>query len=420
MKLVNHTLIYVSGSLLVIIGVWAVIFYLGMLDEVRDSIDDGLDNYKMLVIQKAKQDSLVLTKTQFDESNYQVKKIPREEALHIRERYTDTLMFMQNEQDYEPVRLLSTVFSLGPDYYRLDVISSTVEEDDLIEDLSYALVWLYIIIIVSIVIINNVVIKKTWKPFYMLIERLKQFRLNQNNTFTPPETNVNEFRDLNEAVMNLLKRNMETYTAQKQFIENASHELQTPLAIAINKLELLAEENPLDDAQMKNISETLETLERLTRLNRSLLLLSKIENRQFAEEQLLDFNTLIRRQLADFEELAAYRQLRLHLQETEVFEYKMNKDLAFILISNLLKNAMLHTLENGEIRIEITAHMLRFSNSGKAQALDHDKLFRRFYKDPEKKGSTGLGLAIIKTISEHYGLSVHYHYDGVHHFSIHK
>jgi signal transduction histidine kinase len=418
MKLVNHTLAYVSGSLLLIIGIWAILFYISMLDEVRDSIDDGLDNYKMLIIQKAGEDSSVLGKTAFDESNYRIRKLSPARAPSIHESYRDTLMYMENEQDFEPVRLLSTVFFLKGQYYGLDVISSMVEEDDLIEDLSYSLVWLYICIILSILLINHLVLRKVWRPFYQLIDQLKQFRLNNNPAFTEPETRVSEFRSLNGAVSRLLKSNVAAYASQKQFIENAAHELQTPLAIAINKLELLAEENTLNENQVTMVYEVMATLDRLTRLNKSLLLLSKIENRQFPEEVLVNFNLLLKQLLDDFSDLIRFRQVQVTLTEQGTFSYRLNKDLALILCTNLLKNAILHSQEQGEIRLEIRQDELVIANTGRPDPLPPDDIFRRFDQDPSKKGSTGLGLAIAKTICDHYQLNLSYTYDGLHRFRL--
>src|SRR6186713_2635223 len=174
MRLLNYTFIYLSCSLLLIIGIWATVFYIDMLDEVHDSIDDGLGNYKMLIIQKAQKDSTVLFKTSFDESNYKVTEIPKEAALNALEQYTDTLMYMQNEEDYEPVRLLTTMFSApNGKFYELKIVTSTVEEDDLIGSLLYYLFWLYGIIILSILLINHVLLRKIWQPFYQLIGQLK-------------------------------------------------------------------------------------------------------------------------------------------------------------------------------------------------------------------------------------------------------
>lgn len=419
MKLVNHTLLYLSGALFIIIGVWAVVFYYSMLDEVYDSIDDGLDNYKVLIIQKANTDSTILKKNTFEESNYSITEISKQQALQAVERYSDTLMYMQNEEDFEPVRILSTVFNIQEKYYKLDIISSMVEEDDLIEDLTYYLVFLYVALLASIYLLNYILLRKIWKPFYVLLQRLKTFNLRHGRPLEVPDTKVSEFKDLNRTVLELLRNNLEIYQSQKQFIENASHELQTPLAISINKIELLLEEEMAEDT-LKTLGDVIQNLERLTRLNKSLLLLTKIENRQFPDEEEVDFNALIKQQLSDFSEILGFKSISVELNETGIFRKRFNQDLAFILISNLLKNAITYNKEEGSIEITLSPDQIRIRNTGKAEALDAERIFHRFYRTATHKNSTGLGLSIVKTIADLYQLHVSYAFDGSHVFLIKK
>ena len=140
MKLLNHTLLYLSASLVFILSIWAVVFYFSMMDEVYDSIDDGLENYKMLIIKKATSDSTLLEKSQFDESNYAIRPIHRHLAVRATEAFRDTSMYMEYEEDYEVVRMLTTYFSTPDDqYYELKIITSIVEGEDLLADLLHAL-----------------------------------------------------------------------------------------------------------------------------------------------------------------------------------------------------------------------------------------------------------------------------------------
>lgn len=419
MKLLNHTLLYFSVILLAIISVWAALFYFEILDEVYDSLDDGLENYKMLIIEKAHSDTSVLYKTTFAESNYAIHEVPASFAVEARDIYRDTMMYMQNEEDFEPVRMLTTVFAM-PDgkYYQLKVISSMVEEDDLIEDLLYSLFWLYIAMLVSILLMNNILLKRIWNPFYQLLGQLKKFRLGSNDTFTPPPTKVKEFRDLNEAVSTLLKHNLDVYNSQKQFIENASHELQTPLAISINKMELLADRPDTTEEQQKELSHVIQSLERLTRLNKSLLLLSRIENKQFTESEPVDINALIKRMVADFSDLADFKTTAFTIIEDGHLVRNMHKDLAEILYNNLLKNAIVHNKEDGQIVIRITDSVFSIENSGNPVPLNAAHIFDRFYKESGGKNSTGLGLSIVKAITDLYRFRITYTFTGNHRFII--
>jgi signal transduction histidine kinase len=418
MKLLNHTLKYLSITLLVIISIWAAIFYINMLDEVYDSLDDGLDNYKILIINRAHEDSTVLTKDTFAESNYEIREIGEKEALSRKDTHADTLMYTLNEEDFEPFRMLTSAFTLNNRYYELKVISSMVEEDDLIEDLLYSLIWLYVAMITSIIIVNNFLLKKTWKPFYLLLDHLKQFKLGKDPVIKPAETQVKEFKELNEAVGLLINRSLEAYNGQKQFIENASHELQTPLAISINKLELLTEKEDLTETNLIAIGQVIQTLERLTRLNKSLLLLSKIENKQFQENESVDLNAVFRNLVEEFTDFAEYKNVSLTLEESGQLDAVMNKNLAEIFITNFIKNAIVHNAVNGFVRITINPTSFTIYNSGSDEALNPEKIFLRFQKKSNEKNNTGLGLAIVKAIADLYGININYSFDNGHRMTV--
>lgn len=415
MKLLNQSVKYLSLSILLIVSIWSVVFYISMLDEIEDSIDDGLANYKLLVIQKAAGDSTVVTKSTFDESNYAIQGISPAVALAMKDRYVDTLMYMQDENDMEPVRMLTTAFQNNNRYYQLKVINSMVEEDDLIEDLFWSALWLYIILVVSIIIINNLVLQKLWTPFYSLLNQLQQFRLGKSKQLPQITTHTREFNDLKNAVNALLQHSVETYNQQKQFIENASHELQTPLAVATSKLELLLEKSNLSGTEAESISEVLQMLERMSQLNKSLLLLTKIENKQFFQNEPVNINTLARQCISNLEDFAAYKAVRIQLTEAAQTSIHINTSLASTVLLNLIKNAIIHNRAGGEVSIHITENALTICNTGAATPLDAAHIFQRFYKADAAAKGTGLGLAIIKAICNLYGFTIRYNYNNQQH-----
>jgi signal transduction histidine kinase len=416
MKLLNYTSAYFSAILFIVITAWAAGFYYTMLDEIYDSIDDGLDNQKVLVIKKAAKDSTILLKSGFDETGYSIREVEPGPALAFHDRYSDTMMYMENEQSDEPVRLLTTVFLQNGKYYQLHIATSMVEEDDLVRQLFYAVAWLYLGLVVSIIVFNNFLLKRVWRPFYGLMKQLKKFRVDQPIPVTRVRTNVDEFKLLDETVQRLIGRNVEVFNSQKTFIENASHELQTPLAISINKLESLAEGN-LSGEQLALLSSALDNLERLKHLNKSLLLLSRIENKQFEDESSINCNELVRQIIDDFSDQAAFRSMKLEAEEHAVCLQPMNKDLALILFTNLVKNAIVHTKRNGVVRVIIHENNISFENEGD-MPLDASKIFQRFYADTRSSNSSGLGLAIVRAICDHYRFRITYRFRERHIFSI--
>ena len=181
----------------------------------------------------------------------------------------------------------------------MQVITSMVEEDDLISELLYAIIWLYAGLIAAILVLNNFLLKKIWQPFYHLLKQLKNFKL-EKPVIEVKQTRVDEFRMLNDAVRKMIQSNVDSFNSQKHFIENASHELQTPLAISISKLESLASMRQLSENEARLLTSALDNLQKLTRLNRSLLLLSKIENNQFVESKEVSINELVKKVVEDF------------------------------------------------------------------------------------------------------------------------
>ncbi|WZL89826.1 HAMP domain-containing sensor histidine kinase [Salinimicrobium sp. 3283s] len=413
MKLLNYTTTYFAVILIFLLGLWALIFYFEILDEIYDSMDDGLDNQKMLIIRQAKEDPSILSKNAFEDGNYIITSTTPQHSRSFTDAYRDTLMFMENEDEYEPVRLLESVFQQNGQYYKIKVVTSMVEEDDLRKELFFSLIWLYLGLILTILVLNNVLQKKAWKPFYKLLHQLEKFSIEKDSKIKFETTKIEEFKLLNERVDRLLKKSVESYKSQKEFIENASHELQTPLAISINKLELMAENANLPPAQMEELGTVLHSLERLTRLNRSLLLLSRIENRQFEAKENIAWNDLVKQIITEFEDFAEHQQVKISLTEEAHIEHTGNKDLAGILVSNLLKNSIFHTPSGTAVEVKISAKGIKFINPGSAP-LEKSKIFSRF-KGGEKEDSTGLGLAISKAIVEKMNMDLTYNYTSQNH-----
>lgn len=424
MKLLNQSLVYLAGWLLLIVGIWAVYFYFSILREIKESVDEGLENYKRVIVHKAETDSSLLSKNHFDESFFAIREIGRDEALAAKDRYVDTLLYMQDADDevpeLEPARVLSTAFENNGRYYELKIINSMVEEGDLAEELLREAVWLYLILVASVIVINNLVLQRLWKPFYHLLDRLRNFRLNRPEQLPEVKTNTREFVDLQQSVNTLLTHSLAVFDQQKQFIGNASHELQTPLAVITNKLELMLEKEDLDPATAEDLVQVLHIVERLTRLNRSLLLISRIENKQFFDNQQVSLNRVIQQCLTELDDFAAFKGVAITVHETAELSVKMDPSLANIVVSNLIRNAIFHNVSGGAVRIEIDEQTIAICNTGKPLALDAQHVFSRFYKSDTEQAGTGLGLAIVKAICDLYGMAISYHFrDAKHCFELH-
>ena len=418
LSLQNYTLRYLIVAMLLVVAVWAGLFYAVILDEVYDNIDDGLKNSKILIERKAYADPQLLDTPEFGINQFKITPLTKGN-YNFSEKLTSTFEFSEYDNEDQPIRMLETVFKDAQgNLHKLTIRASMVEEDELMQDLLIALVALYIMLVASIALLNRYILKRVWKSFYKLLSNLKNYKLGTGKAFVAPGSAISEFEVLGNELEDLLKRNEAIYASQKQFIENASHELQTPLAISLNKLELFAENNKLPDDQMMELGRISDTLNRLVRLNKSLLMLSKIENRQFADEDMVNFNELAHQLKEDFEDLAAYKNISLSITEQAQLNFAMNKGLAVTLLTNLLKNALVHNHLDGSVVLSITADSISVQNTGVGYALDERKVFDRFYHNSGNDQSTGLGLSIVKSIIINYSIAISYTYDKVHIFTL--
>ena len=249
------------------------------------------------------------------------------------------------------------------------------------------IVGLYVLLLGLILIVTAVVLHRTMKPLYALLRWLDAYTVGAANPPLEADTKVVEFRRLNDAARRYAAR----ADRQKQFIGNASHEMQTPLAVCGNRLEMLVDGGSLTEEQLGEIAKVQRTLGYLVLLNRSLLLLSKIENGQFPESEPVDVNALVRSTAEDLGEIYAYRGIRFTLLEEGQLTVRMNPSLAASVVGNLLKNAFVHGDADGEIVVRVDAGSLSVANSGAGGALDGEHVFDRFYQGTKREGSTGLG-----------------------------
>ncbi len=423
MKLLNRTILYLSGFLLLAISIWSVIFYLNIIDEIKDSIDDGLEDKKERIIYEVRHGGEdMLSVKDLSKRFFSIEKI--EGDYDTKDRYLDTLVDLEDiekegiEYELEAVRMLVSQFKYKEQGYKLVVVNLMVEEDDLMEAAFWDIVWLYLVLMACIIIIDNLVLRKLWKPFYSFLEQLKNFKLG-HSVFPKAKTKTREFQDLQKAMNILLRHSTEAYEQQKQFIGNASHEMQTPLAVTTNKLELLIEEGELKPHQAEHIAAVMGVIGQLVKLNKSLLLLTKIENKQFLNNQQVFVNEILRECKDNLQEIAAYKRVDITIDNQDELSVQMDISLTRILISNLIRNAIFYNIPDGKVEVKIEKNILRICNTGAGKALDAEKIFDRFYKSEQSQKGTGLGLSIVQAICKLYNFSLSYSFeDKLHCFAL--
>lgn len=417
MKLIHYTFRNLSIPLLIILTAWACCFYFVIMHEIDDETNDSLENYKEIIIKTVLADSTLLHDHVDIMTKYYIREVPESEADLDKDEFFDSTTYIEIEMEDEPVRVLRTWFMTADrKYYELTIETSTLEKEDIAEAIFVSIIILYVSLLCCILLVSHFVFKSSFRPLYTLVKWLKEYRPGKQQAPLVNQTKVEEFKILNQAIQTATNRSTEMYNQQKQFVENASHELQTPLAICMNKLELLSENPDCTEEQLSEIAGINHTLRGIIKMNKSLLLLSRIDNKQFPDTSEIDFNKLINKYLPDFEDMYEYKNIHVTYTETSTLIYTMNESLASTLLSNLLKNAFIHNIESGSIAISVTGRTLTISNSSESTGLNEATLFNRFEKQTHKKESTGLGLAIVKSIISIYGIDIKYEYNGLHKF----
>lgn len=310
--------------------------------------------------------------------------------------------------------------------YELDehniVLTAEADREDtflIILILTSLTVLFFVLLIVGLLLLNRSISKRLWQPFYRSLGQIRHFDLNQQGTVVFEETDIDEFHELNQSLTKLIAGNVAAYSQQKEFADNASHELQTPLAIIQSKLELLLQSKSLTNDQYDLIEEANRALTRVTRINKNLLLLTKIENSQFGDKKTIDLSELMHRTTSLFTNFWEDKRLTVKTVIQPGVLVEGNTILVEILLNNLLTNAIRYSDPDSTITVGLAANSLCITNSG-TEPLKQEHLFKRFSSTSSQTPGTGLGLALVKQICNRYHWEIDYHFDDRRHiFTVH-
>lgn len=293
---------------------------------------------------------------------------------------------------------------MGKDIPKLDL------EDDILAGMMLQFIMIFVVISIAFILTQRFLTRRLWKPFDRTLKAMENFNISEKNIPDLNDGGVTEFMRLNRSLTSLMAHDIEAYRSQKEFTENASHELQTPLAILRSKLDLLLQKN-VDETILNSISEMYEINMRMERLNRNLLLLSKIENEQYSGKEKIDIVTFLREQLTRYESIDIFLSL---VTDSESIVINANRSLLESLINNLVVNAVRHSPDMSDINMRFEHNTLYVSNPATGVSLDKNKIFERFSSDSGNKGN-GLGLAIVKAICDFHKWKIGYEYTDSHH-----
>lgn len=411
MRLIYRIVVRLGIALLIIMSLWATLFYYTMVDEIRDEADDSLEDYSALIITRVLAGRALPQVGDGSNNSFTLTPV---DASYVAEqphlKYEDHDFYIAEKQETEPARVLTTIFhDQQGQYYELRVATPTFEKSDLFQSILWWVVALYVVLLLITLGVTMLIFYGNMRPMYTILRWLDDYKPGIKPSPVPITADVKEFARLGRALQGAVDRSEELVERQSQFIGNASHELQTPLAIIGNRVEWLLDEGNLTDEQGAELFKIQSTLTRAVRLNKTLLLLTKIENGKFPDSVQVDVARLVQDSVEMYSEIYASRQMTVQVDIEDDVKVEMNESLAATLVSNLIKNMYVHSAEGAAGRVVVGNNQLVVENDGE-QTLDSDRIFERFYQGSKSKGSMGLGLPLVAAVCRTYSLGVKYQF----------
>ncbi|WP_339901767.1 HAMP domain-containing sensor histidine kinase [uncultured Cyclobacterium sp.] len=323
--------------------------------------------------------------------------------------------YNEYEQEWDRFRGLQSVIEINKKPYLLNVETKIEESYETIFAIGLITLLMYGFLVFGFIRLNKSISKKVWKPFYLTLSKLREFDINEEKKVVFEESEIEEFNELNQTIGALINQSINAYNQQKSFVANASHELQTPIALVKSKLDILLQQKSLSQEYADLIQEIQLPLSRLTRVNKNLLLLAKIENSQFGDLENVDFLVLLNKSVDLLHDYIEERNIKFEKQIGDFETVSCNKFLAETLVNNLLSNAIRHTPVGESITVKLFNRVLIVSNSGKHK-LEEKALFKRFSISTTATTNSGLGLAIVKEICKQNGWTISYEFENSTHF----
>lgn len=334
----------------------------------------------------------------------------------VPEQLDAVMIYTKGEDETLPYEQLSFPIQLEQQYFQCFLREPVFENDDLIETILTSFAVLASLLTIAFLGINYFFAKRLWRPFFSTLDRIRNYQMEKHKIIPAGKKKTLEFYELDKAIEKMTEKISSDFENLQSFTENASHELQTPLAIIKSQIDVLLQSEKLEEQQTKQLLQINSQISRLAKLNQALLMLCKIENNQFQSSETIDIEPLLIQKIEAIKELADMKEIaiRFSLEKTPVILHPL---LAETILNNFLSNALRHTKTKGTIDVKLVGNVLSVSNSGDPLQGEEKKLFERFYKENPDPSSSGLGLAIVKQIADTNGHTVSYEYhDGWHCF----
>lgn len=384
------------------------IFYFAIERATMQSAIGKLENLNHVIEQKLACTSIEIIQQQH----------PHVKVIRLTEKDMDLVDEVIREGNYEWNEMLQTMVNhvtvttypfIGDQHYSIQSqISLTIIDDDYFVGIAMTIAWILVFIIITIIFFGELITRKLYTPFFHLLDKMNSFDVREKKSLELIETPIKEFSQLNKLFYKTSEQSIQHYQALKEFTENLSHELQTPIANIKGKLELMLNSD-LSEQQMIALSSMYDELDKVSSINQSLVLLMSLDHHQVSNES-INISDLLNEIISNYEDIIFMNGLELNLDIMPDIFINLNPLLAHVVLSNLVSNACRHNVKNGYISITLNSCFLNISNSGNEQEFSNDTIFQRFNKGKYNPNSIGIGLALVKKILTVYNLDISYNF----------
>lgn len=329
--------------------------------------------------------------------------------------YQDTLIADEESGELLPYRSKTTVISVDSSYYQVQILKSVDDFYSLRDDIFEALIPAFLLLALGIVLFNVLVGGYLFRPFNAILTAMKNYQIGLGVKAEKISTSTTEFNRMQNLFHQMVERIELDYRHLKEYTENMAHEIQTPLAVIRNKAEILMADENVMTHQAGNIKVIYDEGNQLSRLSDTLNLLTKIENSEFQDQQLIITRPIVEKHVAAIQELAELKSFKISTDLSDAHKLLIDPFLFDIVLKNLLRNALRYGTNEGPISIKTDEQHLAISNFGAPLKVPFEKLLERFYHNGNGNASLGLGLSLVKEICDKHRLILDYQYqDGQH------
>lgn len=408
MKLLTKTSLFFLTIALALLFLGGIGFYFAFKHIANQDVETELKiNLKHLVSELSNKRNTCENKHDLlQQVCYKVDTIPQ--ITDANYRVKDSLIFDSILNKYQEYKMMSLQSKIKDRAYQFTVSKSLNISDGLVEKLAVCILFLSIIFLICFNLFNRYFLSRIWSSFFQTIKTIQTYDLNSSSPIEFTETEIYEFELLNNVLRKMVERIKLDFINLKEFNENISHEIQTPLAIIKTKIDLLLQSDKLQDQQIGLIQSIYTSTSRLSNLSKSLNLLAKIDNKQFQTTEQVDVNALVKFHLSNFEEIIAEKKIKINEHYGSELIIVADSNLANIMVLNLLKNAIRHNCQGGVVDIKIESDKITICNSSLDETIEAEALFKRFSKRSGKTDSLGLGLSIVKRICDYYHFEIRF------------